>query len=64
MLLFVATQVARAAGLKAPAVAVRDHRKTKQGMAHGRTLESVMGQSPITVPKDPAGRRFHSFYAI
>ena len=56
-LLFVATQVARAAGLKSPAIAVRDHRKTKQGKEHGRTLESVMGDSPITVPVDPAGRR-------
>ncbi|POG05890.1 hypothetical protein BGP84_23805 [Pseudomonas putida] len=55
-LLFVATQVARAAGLKDPSVAVRDHRKTKHGSGHGRMLEALMGDSPISRPEDHLGR--------
>ena len=55
-LLFVATQVARAAGLKDPSVAVRDHRKTKHGSGHGRMLEALMGYSPISRPEDHLGR--------
>ena len=46
-------------GLKHPAIAVRDYRKTKAGADAGRTLMSVMGNLPIKeIPKDPAGRRF------
>lgn len=57
-LLFVATQAARAVGLKDPATAISDYRKTKTGGDAGRTLNSVTGNLPIKdIPKDQAGRR-------
>jgi prophage antirepressor-like protein len=59
-LLFVATQVARVAGLKDPSVAVRDHRKTKHGSTHGRMLQTLMGELPISRPEDHLGRCLRS----
>ena len=52
-LLFVATQVARAAGLKDPAGAIRN---AKKAVAQGhRHLASLMDKSSISLPKEPNG---------
>ncbi|MCU7649716.1 BRO-N domain-containing protein [Pseudomonas piscis] len=52
-LLFVATQVARAAGLKDPSAAIRDVKKKTIG-GHF-PLVSLLGNSPISLPKEPNG---------
>lgn len=56
-LLFVATPVARAAGLKDPADAINQARVTHKA---GRHLKTLIGQSPISLPKDSIGRAIRS----
>jgi len=60
-LLFVATQVARAAGLKDPANAVANYRK---GYSLGLTLSGLIGDSPISLPLDDLGRKLRSNTAL
>ncbi|MDN5674099.1 MAG: hypothetical protein L0G86_02360 [Pseudomonas sp.] len=56
-LLFVATQVARAAGLKDPADAINQARVAHKA---GRQLKGLIGQSPISLPKDIRGHAIRS----
>ncbi|WP_162557909.1 BRO family protein [Stutzerimonas stutzeri] len=56
-LLFIATQVARAAGLKDPATAVSDYRKMRTHEAvPGFSLKALIGEIPVSLPKEPNGR--------
>jgi len=57
-LLFIATQVARAAGLKNPAGSVASYRKTKQGTGLKLTLGALIQDSCISLPLDDLGRAF------
>ncbi len=52
-ILFIATQVARAAGLKDPSNAVHNFRR--KGV-RGITLKALIAENPISVPKDELGR--------
>jgi len=52
-LLFIATQVARAAGLKDPSNAVHNFRRKG---TRGSTLKALIAGNPISVPKDELGR--------
>ncbi|KTT07560.1 hypothetical protein NS2R_22020 [Pseudomonas oryzihabitans] len=63
-LLFVATQAARAAGLKDAAKSVSQHRKTKSGTGLGLSLAQLMENSSISVPDDEHGRRLRTTTAI
>ncbi|KKJ95010.1 hypothetical protein PK34_16070 [Stutzerimonas stutzeri] len=63
-LLFIATQVARAAGLKDPAHAVSAYRKTKQGAGLRLTLAGLLSDSDISLPDDGLGRVIRSNTAM
>lgn len=63
-LLFVATQVATAAGLKFPAQAVSATRKTKIGEGHRLTLGGLIADRTIQVPRDIRGSFYRSTTAI
>ncbi|MFZ5938587.1 BRO family protein [Pseudomonas sp. HS6-2] len=64
-LLFVATQVARAAGLTAPSSSVSEYRKTESGKKGALTLaDPLIKESLISVPKDQLGRAFRSTTAL
>lgn len=63
-LLFIATQVARAAGLKNPAHAVSAYRKTKQGAGLRLTLAGLLSDSDISLPDDGLGRAIRSTTAM
>ncbi|WP_339730646.1 BRO family protein [uncultured Pseudomonas sp.] len=53
-ILFIATQVATASGLKDPKSATRDYRRSHNA---GRYLkETLVGESPTNLPTDPVGR--------
>ncbi|WJM52458.1 BRO family protein [Pseudomonas asiatica] len=56
-LLFVATQVARAAGLKHPAESIRNAR---QGFGAGHPLSTLIQENCISLPTDIHGRRLRS----
>lgn len=56
-ILFIATQVARAAGLKDPATAVSDYRKLRtHEHVPGEALQALTGNLPVSLPKEPNGR--------
>lgn len=55
-LLFVATQVAKAAGLKDPKSAINDFRALRGEAQPGQNLKTLVGDSPTSLPKDHLGR--------
>ncbi|WP_248745175.1 BRO family protein [Pseudomonas sp. MWU12-2037] len=60
-LLFVATQVARAAGLKDPATSVSDYRKlTTHREMPGKSLCALIGNLPVSVPMDAQGKKYRT----
>lgn len=64
-LLFVATQVAGAAGLKSPSANVSDYRKTERGAEGALTLrDALILEKSISVPKDGLGRTYRSTTAL
>ena len=54
--LFVVTQVVRAAGLKDSKSAINDFRVLKGQAQPGHHLTTLMGQFPTSLPKDHNGR--------
>ena len=63
-LLFVATQVAKAAGLKNPSASVAEYRKTGAGKVHALQLGTLLQDSCISAPLDGLGRSMRSSTAI
>lgn len=59
-LLFVATQVARAAGLKDPANLVSESRKVKAIGKQSVTLGTLIPESGMSLPEDELGRRYRT----
>ncbi|MGO2705272.1 BRO-N domain-containing protein [Pseudomonas helleri] len=59
-LLFVATQVARAAGLKNPANLVSESRKVKAIGKQSVTLGTLIPESGMSLPEDEMGRRYRT----
>lgn len=63
-LLFVATQVARSAGLKNPSASVAEYRKTGAGKVNALQLGPLLQDSCISAPLDGRGRSMRSTTAI